>query len=588
MKDPIILRRMVLPFLCSLGMAALTGCSITEPEDSAVKENTPPETRITSGPKEGGSSSYFVRIAWAGQDNDGIINGYNLVVDGQNSFVTISDSTFKFSAANQNEQHTISVAAVDNKGAADPTPATLTFTATNAEPATIIQVAGNPPPGATFGRGAIFTIAGEDVDNGPEFSYRYKIDDGAWSAWLTNPVIEFSANSPFGLLPEGNHTFYAQVRDAGLAVDTTPAEFPLVVSAAVKPGVVLNPLQNQKPFYEDNSAFAFPAGTSVQFSWSPIFNYAGGVSTGSRYRIDGGAWTEYSTAVSSLQLTNVTPGVHTFEVEYRDLAGTLSDIQRFEYEIVTATLNAGVLITDDGNGQLAGRPAATGDANAKAFYNQIFTALGARYAIYDVLTQGNPTPKRGLGRYSTVLWQSDEANFLAMVRPINVQLLTEYLTLGGKLWIVGWRGVNNLAGTTPVPNFDPAQPNAPQNAAFVWNYLKIASTRQTPGSLFDFNAAIGAAGHPNMAVELAKNPIPNRPGLSPIDVFTLRTGVAGAEGIYTFGSASGNPDFAGQICGVKYLGTDFRTATFGFPLYHMTAADAQAAAQKILQDFGEL
>ena len=279
-------------------------------------------------------------------------------------------------------------------------------------------------------------------------------------------------------------------------------------------------------------------------------------------------------------------GPHSFEVQYRDLGGVESDIERFDYDIVAPTFSAGVLVVDDGNGQLAGRPPATGDANAKAYYNQMLTALGVSYAVWDIPTQGNPTPKKGIGNYSTLLWASDEANFSAL--PRQLQFLTEYLNLGGNLWMVGWRGVNLIAGTTPVPDFDPSQPAPPENADFVWNYLKIASTRQTPGNLFDFNSAVGASVHPNMTVDAPKNPIPNRPGLSPIDVYTVRTGVAAAQAIYTFGSASGNPDFAGAVCGVKYLGTDFKTVVFGFPLYHMVAAEAQAAAQKILQDLGEL
>ncbi|NUM68673.1 hypothetical protein HUU39_25960 [candidate division KSB1 bacterium] len=439
----------------SLALLALTGCGLVDPGDYTLKTNEPPDTEITSGPKSGSTNSYFVTISWNGKDQDGVVKGYTVTVDGNTVFTTSTDSTFRFTAANQDEQHSVSVAARDNDGANDPTPATLTFTATNVVPNTEIQVVGNPSQGATFGQGAVFTaVAVDDPDNGPEYTYRYKIDAGGqWSAWQSNPVFEFSLTSPFGLLPEGAHTFFAQARDNALAVDESPAEFRFVASATVKPGVVLSALKNGAAFYPDSSAFSLATGNTVSFSWAPTFNYAGGASTGSRYRIDGGAWTEFSTAVSTLDLTNVTPGTHTFEVQHRDLAGKLSDIALYRYDIVAATLSAGVLVVDDGNGQLAGRPPATGDTNVDNFYSQVLTAAGARFTLWDYLTQGAPTPKKGFGNYSTVIWQSDEAT--ATNIPRQIQLLGDYLTVGGKLWMTGWRHINQIATTTPVATFDP-------------------------------------------------------------------------------------------------------------------------------------
>lgn len=570
-----------------LGVLALAGCSVLDPADSQKTSNTPPETQITSGPKQGATASYFVTIAWKGEDGDGVIKGFNLTVDGQTFFTTNTDSTFKFTAANQDEQHSLSVAAVDNEDAVDASPATLSFTATNQAPNTALEIEGNPAPGAIFGRGGVFKIVPiDDSDNGPEYSYRFKIDDnGQWSQWLNTEVIEFSTTSSFGLLPEGAHKFIAQVRDAAQAVDPTPVEFPIVVSGTVKPTAAVTALFNSQAFYEDRSAFSFASGNTVAVSWSVSYNYAGARSTGSRYRIDGGAWTNYSTEVSSLNLTNVTPGAHTFEVQYRDLAGIESDIALFDYEIVTPTKDQGILVIDDGNGQFAGRPPATGDANADAYYTQILTALGARFTLYDILAQGNPTPKRGMGKYSTVIWASDEAPFAILQR--QLQLATDYLNVGGKMWIVGWRAINQIAGTTPVASF---APNANSTAAqlFIWNYLKIASTRQTPGNVFEFTGATGQNGHPNVNVDNPKNPIPGRNGLSPIDLLTVRSDVPAAQPIYAFNTFSGNAEYQDGIVGMKYLGTDFRVVVFGFPLYHLKAAEAQAATQKILQDLGEI
>ena len=574
-------QRWLRSFALGVVLLGLASCSVLDPAGSSENANVAPETKITSSPQAGAVTSYYVTIAWKGEDSDGVIKGFNLVVDGQAQFVTKTDSTFRFTAANKDEPHSISIAAVDDKNEGDPTPATLTFNTRSTPPNTALAIEGNPASGATFGRGGVFTIlAVDDPDNGPEYSYRFKIDDnGAWSQWLNAGEIEFSTTSSVGLLPEGSHKFIAQVRDAAMAIDETPIVFNFVSSNSVKPAASLTSQVNNQSFYEDNSAFSLSAGNSVTFNWSVAFSYAGARSAGSRYRVDGGTWTEYNTATSSLTVNNVAVGAHSMEVEYRDIGGALSDIVKFDFELVAATRNQGILVVDDGNGQLAGRPPATGDTNVDTYYSNLLTALNARSSKWDILTQGNPTPKRGMGNYSTVIWVSDEANFVVL--PRQVQLATDYLKLGGNLWIIGWRAVNQLAGTTPVASFGTGFP-------FIYDYLKLASTRQTPGNLFEFTGVTGTNGHPNMNVENTKNPIPGRNGLSPIDVFTVRGDVAAAQSIYTFNAFSGNPDFQGAVTGMKYLGTDYKIAVFGFPMYHMKADEAQAATRKILQDFGEI
>ena len=110
-------------------------------------------------------------------------------------------------------------------------------------------------------------------------------------------------------------------------------------------------LANCESFFEDNSAFLFPSGNTSRFVWSAVFDYAGAASSGSRYRIDGGAWSDYSLDILSLDITDVATGEHTFEVQFRDLGGVESEIALFSYEIVAPTLNSGILVVDDGNGR---------------------------------------------------------------------------------------------------------------------------------------------------------------------------------------------------------------------------------------------
>jgi len=561
----------------SASISWIAGCGIIEPEKVKPKANQPPETVITAGPVQGSTFSYFARIGWKGEDYDGLVVGFRVAVDDTGRWVSTrkTDSTFVFSAPNADTPHTVYVAAVDEEGAVDPTPASVTFTATNVAPDTRIEIEGNPREGATFGLGQTFTIrAVNDPDNGPQFDYRFRLDaTGNWSEWLRNNVVEFGEASPFGRLPAGPHTFFAQVRDAAGAVDPTPASFPFVASTTVRPTVSLTATYNGLPFYSDNSAFYFTHPDSqrvVRFQIaadaSSYFGRLGGV----KLQLDTNPATPYG-AITDTSFANLTEGEHTLRVRVKDTGGAESEEVVFAFKLVKFTLSPKVLVVDESNGRFAT------DANADAFYSTVLTTLGKNFTPWDVREKGDPTPGSGFGDYGLVIWESDEAFFGNFARA--KRLLAEYLDAGGHLWITGWKPIQQLAGTTPVTNFQSADP-------WVYKYLKLQTAKQSPGSPADFTGASGMAGYPNINVDQAKNFVPafqNR--LPTIDVFTLRSD-ATAEAVYTFNSASGNPDFNGATCGMRYLGSDWKVVVFGFPFYFMKNDEAIEAARKVFQDLG--
>jgi len=561
----------------------VSGCGIFEPEASSKKANTPPETEIVAAPNQGATHSYFMKISWIGKDDDGYVEHYVVSVDGGAEFETMkTDSTFKFSAANQDEIHSIRVAAVDDDGAIDPTPADLSFTTTNVAPQTSISLDDDPREGSTFGRAQKFYLNVEDPDNNAEFSYRYKLDNDEWSAWLNNSIVEFYEGSPFGLLTEGDHTFYAQSRDAGMAIDLTPASFSFKVSTAFKPSAVLTPTINSHAFYADNSAYFFVGDSNnVRFSWVVDASAYFGHYAAAKIKIDNNDWSDWLSIQDTL-FAALQPGDHSFILKVKDTGGIESDEVTFAFKMVQPTFNAGILVVDEVNGRFAK------EADADNFYTNMLTNLGVTFTLWDIKTQGNPTPGNGIGNYSTVIWEADES--FMVVLPTQILLVQEYLQAGGNIWISGWKPIQQLTSVTPVASFNPAN-TADQvfQYNFIWNYLKLASTRQSPGSPPDFTGATGLAGHPNINVDAAKNFAPTFANkLATIDMFTVRTDVANATPIYTFVSAAGNPDFQDQITGMKYLGDDFKVVVFGFPFFYIKNDEAIAAARAILTDFGEL
>jgi len=569
-------------FLCLIVTFAINGCGLIEPETSKENPNNAPETEIVASPLSGSSFSYFTKISWVGRDNDGYVRSYMVAVDGGVEFqTTISDSTFKFSAANQDEMHSIRVAAVDDDGAIDPTPAEVSFSATNIAPQTSISLDDNPREGSTFGRAQKFYLNVEDPDNGTEFSYRFKLDDGAWSDWLNNSIVEFYEGSPFGLLDYGTHTFYAQARDAALAIDLTPASFSFVVSENAKPLAVLTSTFNSHAFYADNSAYFFVNDSNnVRFSWVVDASAYFGHYAAAKIKIDNNDWSNWLSIQDTL-FANLQAGDHSFILKVKDTGGIESDEVSFAFKMVQPTFNAGILVVDEVNGRFAK------EADADNFYTQLLTNLGVTFTLWDVRTQGNPTPGNGFGNYSTVIWEADES--FMVVLPSQIQLVQEYLQAGGNIWISGWKPIQQLTNVTPVASFDPAG-TADQvfQYNFIWNYLKLASTRQSPGSPPDFIGATGLAGHPNINVDAAKNFAPTFANkLATIDMFTVRS-EANVTPIYSFVSASGNPDYQDQITGMKYLGDDFKVVVFGFPFFYVKNDEALAAARVILTDLGEI
>ncbi|MBN1543703.1 hypothetical protein JW992_16290, partial [candidate division KSB1 bacterium] len=451
-------------------VAAWVGCDIFEPVDSESAANQPPDTRIVAAPRTDADFSYFMPISWLGSDDDGYVVEYVVTVDGVTFETTKTDSTFKFSAANQDEQHSISVAAVDDDGAIDSTPANLTFTAVNQEPDTEIRLDDDPPAGATFGRAQRFYIDAIDPDNGPEFSYRWKLnEDGSWSDWSTQRYVDFLEANP---LPLGQQTFIAQARDAAMAVDETPASFNFVVSAEVKPIAVLNTSINSLPFYPDNSAFYFAGDSNkVRLSWEVDASAYYGHYQAAKIKIDDQPESDWLTRQDTL-FADLSAGEHTFVLKVKDTGGIESDPVVFDFNLVQPTFDQGVMVVDEANGRFAK------DANVDQFYTDLITGLGMNVYLYDIQAETmSPTPGKGIGSYHTVIWQSDET--FAITLQTQTRLLSEYMRLGGNLWVTGWKVINGLAGATPA-NFNPEAGGAPANAAFVWDYFKIASTRQTP------------------------------------------------------------------------------------------------------------
>jgi hypothetical protein len=231
------------------------------------------------------------------------------------------------------------------------------------------------------------------------------------------------------------------------------------------------------------------------------------------------------------------------------------------------SLDHGILLVDetrDGTGQ-QGSPS---DAQQDAFYHYILQ--GTRYTDWDVAQVGIPLAG-DVGPYSTIVWHADDYTEFRVSPALPG--LANYLSRGGRFWMVGWKPVLGLmlVGSYPY-TFASGQ--------FPYDYLHLSQSLES--ALRDFVGAAGQLGYPSVSVDSMKaNPVLH--GKLPyIDTAIPRD----AETLLTFNSASGDT-FQGKSVGVRWLNGPYRIVFFGFPFYFMKDSEARQVAVKVLQDLGE-
>jgi hypothetical protein len=221
--------------LLALAVQGLTGCS---PKRKILFGNLPPETRVfLQGPID--TVSHRVHIYWFGSDVDGSVVAYRMrfvyraPLPQDPPWDTVycalpgrcTDSTFTvYTGDSTVVAPRFEIAAIDDDGAVDETPAVQTFVLTNLPPLVTIT----SPYGSADSTYASLTFswAVDDPDGGgPGLRYRIWLDgnearvDSTTGLTFTIPTSRFVQN---GTLTSGPRTVYVQaVDDGGLTGPST-------------------------------------------------------------------------------------------------------------------------------------------------------------------------------------------------------------------------------------------------------------------------------------------------------------------------------------------------------------------------------
>ncbi len=625
---------------------ALVGC---EKKLGSRVENMFPETTLSFSPDEGATANYRVRMNWFGWDPDGAISYFMTKWDTLNWVKVVNtDSVFLVSAADIVDAsggfayHTFSVKAVDNEGAEDPTPETVTFTAFTFVPETSFLTVGGGPSGVT-GPMVNFSWQGTDRD-GVIAAYQYHLlkwdsDQHVWIQVLPDPLegewVTVGPNvTTFSAGPlDGTHRFEVRAIDDAGAADQTPARREFTSSESFAgPRLtiysnVFGTFQFRGPVWPPSSNNAIPifAGERLRFSWVASASDYGGQIVGYRHAYDDtSTWPAWSIFDTRFDVAP-TPGDHSLYVSALDNSNVQTRA-RIRFDVVDASLDDYILIVDDWDFREGDNYIPQGwgtDEERTSFYDLLLAGYVRDRVEWEPsqhLEGGTPQPP-GVGTLrgaSTVIWYADQENSVLArsfdAEQVKYNALAGYVRVGGNLILCGVQVLRDITGTPYPITVDAA--DTTQAGTFLRDYLHIGYAANsgsgsnkndpwhyglcfygvTPGDGWEdefepvYIDSVGPGGYP----ERGKWPLYVR--TSPAGY--VRCGVSSVDRLEAFqGTASEvylidsyiNPAFEGEPSAVMYLSGDNHgnSCFFGFPLYYCQYGHVKAMLDKLLLLFGE-
>jgi hypothetical protein len=423
--------------LAAVALLGLTSCE-EKPTETPFPALAPTVT-ITGIQISGG----ITRVFASGDDKDGQIVKYLFKVDGQDpadTLVTpVLDANIDY--ASMEEQHTVSVVAVDNDDLKSEA-AQLKFTpnlvgAANKAPDTDIL---SPESGATTSGGVVVEWSGRDPD-GSLSGYQIRFDDGDW----VSLDVAVQSYQKVGLA-SGSHTVQVRSKDNFNVLDPTPAAVSFVVGSGLQPELATTGVT-------DNATFFVPAGgtASLTVGWEANAEFYNGAIAKYSYSLDGATATEtqdvnhtfdglgegsYSVAVSAVDLAgNSTTTTISFIVTVPTLANEVLVVQGVDW---------GTYEDDMANTY----PLYFGSDNADVWDYWEIMSGAPDYAAFGMAVNhiGSGTPPGDIiGQYKCVLWMGQ--NYLGDLDSWNAGLMAGYVAAGGKVYFYGRRTAAFLDGT---------------------------------------------------------------------------------------------------------------------------------------------
>lgn len=412
---------------------------------------------------------------------------------------------------------------------------------------------------------------GEDTDGfikGYEYKYITKHlcrGDSFYTSWTFTEeghnTIIFESSDTLNL-----QRFMVRAVDNDGDCDPSPAERLFYTPLVVAPETEISSPHDGDTFFVLPSTSDWWEGIPLLFTgYDPD---PGGVVVDYSYKVDSKSWSDWQTDTSVILIPShfdSLSGSHTIRVKSRDNTG-IEDPTPAEIEIVLLLPNMGksILLVDDTRDGV-GSPENPTDEEVDSFYKDILNSY--EYDEWDL--SDSTLTKNALANYRIIFWHADHKQDHRLPRYTN--LLQEYLSVGGKLFLGGWRVLFNLreeGQSFPIEY-------APRS--FVYEYVHIRWANENGDFMGDF---LGTTGVCSLTVDTLK--------LSPFrtafpNAFVLLEG-AFTEPILYYKSLAEDPGFEGKPCGIFYRGTVYDVVFLGFPLYYINEDDAKEFIDIILAE----
>ncbi len=592
-----------------IALMILWGCEPSDP--GSPLGNIPPDTKIIVAPDFADSVQHhedhyvspspMFHLQWFGFDPDGQVEGYWLTIDNRPTiWITSGDTAIAFESSERDpnnpsrtlpQEHVFRVAAVDNEGAVDETPAEKKFPSTNYVP-NLRRLDSDFENQDTVGQDIYFEVVWNDSNpSGAEF--HLTIDgtevmfdvSGASVAWSPNGKFHFcNTNDPsilasidqgsvqpvdISYLTAGNHDIVAKVRDLGMA-ESDPETLTIYVDPAKRPVTTeLKAMYGSREFYDDGSIY-FKANTPVSFTMAGDASEYYGSIQGFRYRM-GNDWSPWGPA--EISLPALEPGTYSIEAQCRDFAGKLGDTLSVDLSIVEPDIDGKTILIVDETRNGNGRAGSPNDAQCDSFYCVRMTPdlIADGWDIISADVDSTVISPKIVHDRRIIIWHADDKSDQKLSE--NIKILQEYLTKGGRLILSGWNVLGPFAGEAE---------EITASSGFLKNQLRLNGGKLRDDKAFIGMRAVEGTGYSRIHHDPDK--ISSRwDGVDECWILypRHRTDVAG-----TFSDFEENPEYEGY-CTLHHNfhpAIQWKTITLGFPLYFIFDDEARALLNQMVSN----
>jgi len=372
--------------------------------------------------------------------------------------------------------------------------------------------------------------------------------------------------------------FLVRAIDNDGEADPTPAEKILYTTRATPPITrIVSPTQRDVLLVVDH--------VTDWWSGAPLVFTAVDLTKGGKvmeyaWSVDGGPWnwgTDTSVYIPPNAFKPPLDGMHFIKVTSRNNTYLVDPIgDSVSLRLMIPPFDRKILIideTDEFNNPFI--TLGIQDSTVDQFYAEVFPGSDS----WDFKKDGMP-PREVLGHYKIVVWHADDIPATTPHKisdPRNIAVFTDYLIVGGKFLMSGWRILKSFAYYN---NF----PFTFQRGTFVYDYLHIYTVDETQ----IIGDCLGGMGKPgsfsNFRVDSARLAFfPYDGKLAQVNLITKMAGFT--DVLYSYVNADNSPfvTYRGRPIALRYYGTVFDAVVLGFPMYFIRKDDAKVMVREILQ-----